>query len=52
MSMSSKNNPSKKAECHLPTCFTLVSCSAYSFTLKMEETLLSETSVDHGAVSQ
>jgi hypothetical protein len=30
----------------LATCFMLVSCSAYSFTLKMEATYSSETSVD------
>jgi hypothetical protein len=30
----------------LATCFKLVSCSAYSWTLKMEATCSSETSVD------
>jgi hypothetical protein len=30
----------------LVTCFTLVPCLAYSFTLKMEVTCSSETSVD------
>jgi hypothetical protein len=44
---SSKNKPSKKPEilC-LPPVFTLVSCSAYPSTLKIEEIFSIETSVD------
>jgi hypothetical protein len=36
----------EKAELFLPPVFTLVSCSAYSSTLKMEAACSSETSVD------
>jgi hypothetical protein len=40
-----KNKPSKKPDL-LATCFTLVSCLAYSSTLTMEAICSSETSVD------
>jgi hypothetical protein len=36
----------------LVTCFTLVSCLAYSSTLKMEVTCFSETSVDFQRTTQ
>jgi hypothetical protein len=46
-SSGSKNKQRKKpAELCLPPAFTLVSCSAYFLTLKMEATCSSETSVD------
>jgi hypothetical protein len=41
----SKNKPSKKPNL-LATCFTLISCLAYSPILKMETAYSSETSVD------
>jgi hypothetical protein len=43
-SSGSKNKPSRKAL--LAVCFTLVSCLAYSSTLKMEVACFSETLVD------
>jgi hypothetical protein len=44
-----KNKPSYDRNHHkglLATCFTLISCLAYSSTLKMEEICYSETSVE------
>jgi hypothetical protein len=51
-SSGSKNKVSKKPELCLPPAFTLVSCSAYSSTLKMEAICSSETSVDFQRTTQ